>query len=121
MTRQINNPELFVEISEAQQEAIAGGADFELSNTNFAQRLAFLGGQTASGPWGSSSNSVGGVLQINTAAQDFLALGTNNIPSVGGLGNAPAIGGNDGGTGVGGGNLGGGNLGGGNAGVGTAI
>ncbi len=111
MTRQINNSELFAELSEAQQEAIAGGADFELSNTNFAQRLAFLGGQTASGPWGSSSNSVGGVLQINTAAQDFLALGTNNIPSVGGLGNAPVIGGGN----YGGGNLGGGNLGGGNA------
>jgi hypothetical protein len=93
MNEQIKNSNLFVDLSEEQQQLVSGGIDFELSATNYAQRIAVLEGQTSSGPDGSTANSAAAVAVVNTAAQDFLSLGAGNLPNVTGLGNAPSLGG----------------------------
>lgn len=89
MSHQIS--ELFVELSAQQQQLVAGGADFELANSNFANRIANLQGTAFSGPNGSFANSTGTSTTVNTAAQDFLALGAPSVPSVGALGAAPSL------------------------------
>jgi len=91
MSRQIFTSQLFVELSNKQQELVAGGADFELAGSNFANRIANLQGTAFSGPQGSIANSSGNVSAINTAAQDFLALGSPTIPTVGALGGVSPI------------------------------
>ncbi len=48
MSNQTIVSELFVSLSNHQQEVVAGGADFELSGSNYANRLANLQGITAS-------------------------------------------------------------------------
>lgn len=75
MSNPINASELFVALSDEQQQLLTGGADFELSNSNFANRISALRGTTASGPGGSFANSAGTSNATNTAAQDFLGLG----------------------------------------------
>ena len=91
MSNQIIASELLVTLSIQQQESIAGGEDFELSGSNYANRLASLQGITASGPGGSTGNSLGFTSAVNTASQDLLGLGTNSVPNVGALGAAPVL------------------------------
>jgi hypothetical protein len=84
--------DLFVALSDEQQELVAGGVDFELSGSNYANRLANLQGQTASGPNGSTANSIGTTSAVNTAAQDLLGLGAPALPGgIGALGAAPVL------------------------------
>ncbi|TAE58619.1 MAG: hypothetical protein EAZ87_12795 [Nostocales cyanobacterium] len=90
MSNQINSA-LFVTLSDHQQELIAGGADFELAGSNFANRVVNLQGTTVSGPNGSTGNSVGTSAAVNTAAQDLLGLGATAIPDIGALGPAPIL------------------------------
>ena len=87
--------ELCVALSDEQQELLAGGVDFELAGSNFANRVANLQGTVSSGPEGSNANSTGDVTAINTAAQDFLALGADELPEIEALGSAPVLNGND--------------------------
>ncbi|WP_190980175.1 CTB family bacteriocin [Nostoc sp. FACHB-280] len=89
MSHPIFLSKLLIELSNQQQELVAGGADFELAGSNFAKRLVNLQGLAFSGPNGSTANSIGTSATINTAAQDFLALGAPSIPTVGALGSAP--------------------------------
>lgn len=91
MSNQINAADLFVVLSDESQEFVTGGADFELAGSNFANRLANLQGTTASGPNGSTGDSIGTSSAVNTAAQDFLGLGAPLVPQVGALGAAPVI------------------------------
>ncbi|HLO85268.1 MAG TPA: CTB family bacteriocin [Nostocaceae cyanobacterium] len=91
MSNRINTPELFVALSDEQQELVAGGADFELSGSNYANRLASLQGFTTSGPNGSTGNSIGTTSAVNTAAQDLLGLGVPSVPTFGALGPAPIL------------------------------
>ncbi|MBD2385681.1 CTB family bacteriocin [Cylindrospermum sp. FACHB-282] len=94
MSNQIIQSELFVTLSNEQQQVLAGGADFELSNSNFANRQVTLQGSTASGPGGSTGNSSAINNATNTAAQDFLGLGGTIPADVGALGAAPVLNGN---------------------------
>jgi hypothetical protein len=91
MSHQIFASHLLVELSDKQQELVAGGADFELAGSNFANRTANLKGIAFSGPQGSIAYSTGNVAAINTAAQDFLVLGGATVPTVGALGSAPIL------------------------------
>ncbi|MBD2385682.1 CTB family bacteriocin [Cylindrospermum sp. FACHB-282] len=91
MSNQMIVSKLFVVLSDEQQELLTGGADFELSNSNFANRLATLQGTTASGPGGSTGNSSAINNATNTAAQDFLGLGGTIPLGIGGLGAAPVL------------------------------
>ncbi|MEA5516187.1 CTB family bacteriocin [Nodularia sp. UHCC 0506] len=110
MSYQISASELFVTLSDGQQELLAGGQDFELAGSNFANRVANLQGTSSAGPDGSNANSTGDVTAINTAAQDFMALGATEVPQINALGSAPVL--NGMGNGNGGGGNGGGNGGG---------
>jgi len=92
MSNQIIASELCAELSEGQQEVVTGGADFELSGSNYANRLANLQGFTTSGPNGSTGNSIGTTSAVNTASQDLLGLGVAQLPTgIGALGAAPTI------------------------------
>ncbi|MEA5618589.1 CTB family bacteriocin [Cronbergia sp. UHCC 0137] len=82
---------LVVDLSDKQQEFIIGGADFELSSSNFANRFVILQGLTFSGPSGSFANSSAQTSAINTAAQDLLGLRALRLPRIGGLGLAPIL------------------------------
>ncbi|GAX34503.1 CTB family bacteriocin [Nodularia sp. NIES-3585] len=101
MSYEILASELFVTLSDDQQELVAGGQDFELAGSNFANRVANLQGTSNAGPDGSSANSTGDVTAINTAAQDLMGLGAAEVPDIEALGAAPVL--NGGGTGGGGG------------------
>lgn len=92
MSNQIFVSELFVVLSDEQQQFLAGGADFELSNSNFANRITALRGTTASGPNGSFANSAGTSSAVNTAAQDFLGLGGLIPTDIGALPPPPTLG-----------------------------
>jgi hypothetical protein len=92
MSTQIMTSDLFVALSDEQQEVLTGGADFELAGSNYANRLASLQGFTSSGPNGSVGNSIGTTSAVNTAAQDLLGLGVPAIPpGIGALGAAPLL------------------------------
>ncbi|MBE9051909.1 CTB family bacteriocin [Nostocales cyanobacterium LEGE 11386] len=91
MSHQIFASDLFVTLSDEQQEHLAGGADFELAGSNFANRIANLQGTSNAGPDGSTANSTGNVTAVNTAAQDLLGLGAASVPSVDPLGAAPVL------------------------------
>jgi hypothetical protein len=95
MSNQMINSELYVALSDEQQEVVTGGTDFELASSNFAKRISHLQGLAASGPNGSIANSTGTSAIVNTAAQDFLALGAPSLPTVGPLGSAPSLNGSD--------------------------
>ncbi|WP_341530251.1 CTB family bacteriocin [Nostoc sp. UHCC 0302] len=77
MSHPIIASKLFVELSDEQQELLAGGTDVELSNTKFKQKQIFLQGTTFSGPQGSSANSQGNSTTLRTSAKDLLGLGIN--------------------------------------------
>ncbi|MBW4558988.1 MAG: CTB family bacteriocin [Trichormus sp. ATA11-4-KO1] len=83
--------QLFVALSDEQQEHVAGGVDFELAGSNFANRIASLQGSVSSGPNGSTANSTGNVTAVNTAAQDLLGLGAASVPTIDALGAAPVL------------------------------
>lgn len=83
--------EFCVALSDEQQELVAGGVDFELAGSNFANRLANLQGTATSGPDGSTANSTGQLTAVNTAAQDLLGFGAEEIPDVEALGGAPVL------------------------------
>ncbi len=89
MSHQIITSELLNDLSNEQQQMLVGGADFELSGSNFGNRKSALIGRTTSGPHGSSATSVGINSAVNTAAQDFLGLGGNLPTRVGALGASP--------------------------------
>jgi hypothetical protein len=80
MSHEIMPSELLIALADEQQQLLSGGADFELSNSNFANRLSTVQGRTASGPGGSTGNSSAISNATNTAAQDFLGLG-GDIPT----------------------------------------
>jgi hypothetical protein len=82
---------LLADLSEQQQEILTGGTEFELSGSNFANRLVVLRGSVFSGPNGSFANSSGQSSQVNTAAQDLLGLGAPSIPNFPALGSAPVL------------------------------
>lgn len=96
MSHQIIASKLFVELSDEQQQLLAGGADFELSNSNFANRQSNLRGTTSSSPQGSNANSTATNNTVNTAAQDFLGLGGVIPTNVRALGQAPSLNGSGG-------------------------
>lgn len=93
MSHHIIASELFVELTDEQQELLAGSADFELSGSNYSNPIpaANVQGISASGPAGSTGNSIGTTSAVNTGAQDLLGLGANALPSVGALGAAPIL------------------------------
>ncbi|AFZ27617.1 hypothetical protein Cylst_5616 [Cylindrospermum stagnale PCC 7417] len=91
MSNPINASELFVALSDEQQQLLTGGADFELSNSNFANRINALRGSTASGPGGSFANSAATSNITNTAAQDFLGLGGLIPTDIGALPPPPTL------------------------------
>ncbi|MCC5638204.1 CTB family bacteriocin [Nostoc sp. CHAB 5844] len=91
MSHQMITSDLYLALSDKQQEVVTGGTDFELASSNFAKRIAHLQGLAASGPNGSVANSTGISATVNTAAQDFLGLGTPSLPTVGALGSAPSL------------------------------
>ncbi len=57
MSHQIIASELLNELSNKQQKVLVGGADFELSGSNFGNRRSGLIGKTSSVPQGSSASS----------------------------------------------------------------
>ncbi|MCM0591875.1 MAG: CTB family bacteriocin [Gloeotrichia echinulata IR180] len=92
MSNPIIASDLFTELSNGQQEVVTGGADFELSGSNYANRLANLQGFTTSGPNGSGASSIGQTSAVNTASQDLLGLGVAQLPTgIGALGGAPVL------------------------------
>jgi hypothetical protein len=95
MSHEIFTSELFVTLSDEQQQLVTGGQDFELAGSNFSRRNANLQGTSNAGPDGSNANSVGELTAINTAAQDFLGLGADEIPEVEALGTAPILNGGE--------------------------
>jgi len=88
MSNQITACDLLMILSDENQELLTGGSDFELSGSNFANRLASLHGTTASGPSGSVGSSNALKNATATASQDFLGLGAPLPPTVGALGSA---------------------------------
>jgi hypothetical protein len=88
MSNQINASNLFVALSDQQQEIVTGGADFELAASNYANKGSALLGTSISGPQGSSATSAGKANTILTAGQDFLGLGGDLPAGVGALGPA---------------------------------
>ena len=66
---------LFIELSEEQQEVVAGGIDGLVNTTFFNQRIAIQTGTTASGPNGSTSTSAQGSDERSTGALQAGALG----------------------------------------------
>jgi len=101
MSNQIKASEFFVSLSDGQQELLTGGSDFELSGSNFANRLANLQGTTTSSPAGSLGNSTALKNATTTASQDYLGLGGAIPTGIGALG--PATFGEGGNGGYGGG------------------
>lgn len=100
MSPEIFASELFVTLSDDQQELLTGGSDFELSGSNFSQKRANLQGRSNAGPNGSNANSTGDITAINTAAQDLIGLAAAEVPRIEPLGSAPVL---NGGGGAGGG------------------
>ncbi|HLO87050.1 MAG TPA: CTB family bacteriocin [Nostocaceae cyanobacterium] len=79
MSEQVITSLLFVELLDKQQQLIVGGADFELTNTNYAERVVISLDSTASSPLSNNSFSLSLNKSINTAAQNLLGFG-GNIP-----------------------------------------
>ncbi|MBN3883101.1 MAG: CTB family bacteriocin [Nostoc sp.] len=72
--------ELFTDLSNEQQELVAGGADFQLDATFFAAQENVLNGDSSSDPSGSNAWSNGKSTDIKTAGVAFLGLGANDLP-----------------------------------------
>lgn len=75
MSDPIVTSDLFLNLSNKEQELLTGGANFSLNGSNFANQGAVLMGSSTSGPLGSTANSGGNSNITITAAQDFLGLG----------------------------------------------
>jgi hypothetical protein len=75
MSDQIIASELLAVLSDQQQELLVGSADFNLSNTNFAERVVFSLESTVSSPLDQDRFSLNLDKVISTAAQDFLGFG----------------------------------------------
>lgn len=80
MSEQIIISELFVALSDEQQELLAGSADFEMSKTNYAERLKAFLESNISSPQGNNAFATGLDRAINTAAQNLSGFG-GAIPS----------------------------------------
>lgn len=65
---EIQSSELFVELSEEQQETVAGGFDFGISLTQFSQRSTGFETYSASGPGGSVTRLAAFSTIIDTSA-----------------------------------------------------
>lgn len=79
------------DLSNQEQELVTGGADFELSGSNYANRIVVLRGNISSGPNGSFANSSAYSSNINTAAQDLLGMGLRSLPRLRSLGIPPIL------------------------------
>ena len=76
MSDQIVTSDLFLNLSNKEQELLTGGAaNFSLNGSNFTNQGAVLMGGSTSGPLGSTAKSGGKSNLILTAAQDFTGLG----------------------------------------------
>jgi hypothetical protein len=68
--------ELFVELSDEQQEIVAGGASFDLSQysttAQFQQVVGTVGGASTAGPGGATSGAVLGGGATNTSTTTLL-------------------------------------------------
>ncbi len=85
MSRQLVKSELLIDLSDEQQELVAGGLaapglNFELSNSIYNANLANISGLTTAGPLGSNSYSTGNVSNLANAGQDFLGLNAAGLP-----------------------------------------
>jgi hypothetical protein len=65
--------EFFVDLSDQQQELLAGGADFDSNNTDFTQATANVRKTSSSSPQGDSSSSTFQQNDISSSAQDLLS------------------------------------------------
>ncbi|WP_445637130.1 Bacteriocin [Nostoc sp. DSM 114161] len=79
MSYQIIASELLLDLSDEQQQLLAGG-DSENSRSIYGQNQGFIQGTTSSGPQGSSSNSLASKSKLTTGAQDTLTLGGEGFP-----------------------------------------
>ncbi|QMS91190.1 hypothetical protein HUN01_27705 [Nostoc edaphicum CCNP1411] len=73
---------LFTELSNEQQEIVAGGVDFQLDVSFFAGEENILNGDSSSDPHGSAADSNGGSTEIKTGGLAFLGLGAHDIPDI---------------------------------------
>ncbi|MFW9263542.1 hypothetical protein A4S05_34685 [Nostoc sp. KVJ20] len=74
--------ELFTDLSNKQQEVVAGGVDFQIDATFYNASENILNGSSSSGPHGSTAESNGKSKNIKTAGLAFLALDANHIPNL---------------------------------------
>ncbi|MHC0065742.1 CTB family bacteriocin [Nostoc sp. UIC 10890] len=74
--------ELFTDLSNEQQEVVAGGVDFQIDATFYNASENILNGSSSSGPHGSTAKSNGSSKNIKTAGLAFLALDANHIPDL---------------------------------------
>ncbi|WP_414527980.1 CTB family bacteriocin [Nodularia chucula] len=91
MSDAIFTSDLYVILSDQEQQLLTGGADFKVSESNFAQKQANLEGTTNAGLEGSDSNGTSDITAINTAATNLLGLGAASIPNFEPLGPAPVL------------------------------
>ncbi len=73
---------LFTDLSNEQQEVVAGGTDFQIDATFYNASENILNGSSYSGPNGSTAKSNGKSTRLNTAGLAFLALDANHIPDL---------------------------------------
>lgn len=92
MSHLIMAVELFIELCDEQQELLVGGADSELSNSNFTQRVVNQLGTTTSGPLGNTANSTLQNNYISNSAQALLGSGGAIPTGIGALAPAPLLG-----------------------------
>ncbi|MGJ5629025.1 CTB family bacteriocin [Nostoc sp. CALU 1950] len=74
--------ELFTELSNEQQEVVAGGVDFQLDVSFFAGEENILNGDSSSDPHGSAADSNGKSTEIKTGGLALLGLGAHDIPDI---------------------------------------
>ncbi|MEH1965714.1 MULTISPECIES: CTB family bacteriocin [unclassified Nostoc] len=74
--------ELFTDLSDEQQEVVAGGTDFQIDATFYNANENILNGSSSSGPHGSTADSNGKSKNIKTAGLAFLGLDANHIPDL---------------------------------------
>ncbi len=73
---------LFTELSNEQQEIVAGGVDFQLDVSFFAAEENVLNGDASSDPSGSTADSNGRSTEITTAGLALLGLGASDVPDI---------------------------------------
>jgi hypothetical protein len=92
MSHLIMAVELFVELSDEQQELLVGSANSEQSNSNFTQKLVNQQGATSSGPLGNTSNTLLQNNYTSNSAQALLGSGEAIPTGIGALQTTPSIG-----------------------------